>query len=163
MGDMGKSSRWTVGILFEDYLTCMVGCTIVTDYKWQKRCGDTELCTEIKYDRKLHKTGNLFFEYAECTSVGDEFHFCEFVSSGKCKYIAIGDCSRILLFDMDTFRTLMRSNSYHSVETGTSKGFLGKYEDMTPLAMQEFTWEIDPLFCEGKVFEKLNTYKRKDN
>ena len=153
---MGKPDRWTVGGLFEDYLVWRTGCVLVSDYEWQLTHGDTTLSTEIKYDRRLHQTGNLCCEFSECTSPGQPLHYCGFVSSGECLRVAIGDCSRILLIDMCAYRTLMRSPTARIISTETSKAFLLKYELAQPLAQRQFRWDVGPLFCETAEFSERN-------
>ena len=100
---MGERSTDDVGKLYEKYLADKLGMRLNNNKRWQLDYGDTWCKTEIKYDRRLHQTGNLYFEFEECRIPGSSMVSAGVMKQGYKRY-AIGDCSRAMLFRGDILR-----------------------------------------------------------
>ena len=156
---MSAEEQLDIGNAFERYLANRFGWKLCGMDGQQH--GDTVCRTEIKYDRLLHKTGNLFIECRECWTPGQALKAAGILK--QCRQYAIGDCSRVLLFSGNRLVVLREKavrelNKEHSryilctPKTGppTAIGFCGKYEYFRWLAGKdgEFTWNATPLHCE---------------
>ena len=98
--------------------------------KYQYTVGENRCGFEIKHDKKLAETGNLYIEIAEKNKASNK----SFIPSGIYRndntllYI-IGDYNKIFIFDKKRLRTIYEGKYYEKingryVEIGTSQGFL---------------------------------------
>ena len=143
-----KRSSDELGSLYEQYIAAQLSLVLVNDREWQLKYGDTTCKTEIKYDRKLHKTGNLYIEGAESRREGGAL-----VLSGphkECITYLIGDCSRALTFNPRVLcLVLQNAKLTNSLKrTLTSCGVTMPYIELKSLSLEEYTWDTNPLHCE---------------
>ena len=151
MGAVEKPSTDDIGKSFERYLAHRLGFTLIGERRWQIHIADTACRTEIKFDRLLHKTGNLYFEGAGCRRPGGKL-VRESVFKPGCKFYAIGDCSRILIFKATILKALLTSRKQRRPDslkrTPTSCGLTMKYEMAKWYAKSSHEWDEQPLACE---------------
>jgi hypothetical protein len=174
---MGKPSTDQIGSSYEAWVAAAFGFEISTDRRHQIECGDTICGTEIKFDRRLHKTGNVYIE--QCERRSDRGNW---ILSGpyksRCQRYAIGDCSRIVFLSPCYLRqrcelVKKRWDEWHSenasngvikvfedmdriVTTPTSCGILLKFDYAAAVAGRGnvYYWPgTDPLACERSLAE----------
>lgn len=148
---MGKPSTDAIGSAFEKYLADHFGWKLVNERRWQIEYGDTTCKTEIKYDRRLHQTGNLYFEGRESRTKNGKLMLSGVFKRGYRTYV-IGDCSRVLFFKPQILRDKLiaakERGSAMIVQTETSRGLIVPYDYMKWLAVDEYSWPVEPLICE---------------
>lgn len=117
------------GIEYQDFIAEKLwdmGIPIVSygSKKYQYGKGENRNGIEIKYDKKIKDTGNIYIEVAEKTNENNKY----FVDSGIFRsnswlYI-IGDYETIYIFAVNQLKILYDNKKYREVETKTSKGYL---------------------------------------
>lgn len=115
---------------YQDYLIrklYLEGIIIVpfSSMKYQNDIGESLTRHEIKYDKKMKNTGNLYIETHEKRYKNNE----TWVNSGILRndnsiFYIIGDMDECYLFLKNTLKCLYNNDTYMKVETGTSRGFL---------------------------------------
>lgn len=144
------------GRKYEHYVAAKLGLQLIDDAKWQREYGDTLCKTEIKFDRNLHVTGNIFVERSEKRDLYNK----EWVESGPfklCEKFLIGDCSRALLFEPSWLRDLVKRVEWHNGESNgmklitnhdrTGTGIIIPYETAKSCCIEEYVWDAEPLAC----------------
>lgn len=121
------------GLEFQDFcielLLSELGLAI-TPYcsrAYQIRRGETRQGAEIKYDMRLHETGNLFIEIAEKSSVDMPFYTNSGIYRTDNTWLyVIGDYSKVYIFAKNLLRHIHKTGRYREIEIKrkTSKGFL---------------------------------------
>lgn len=115
-------------LIFQDYITDLLhkfgwslNCYSSRKYNIEK--GESLARIEIKQDKRVKETGNLYFETHEkaCTGV--------FVESGILRkdntvFIIIGDYDHLWMFSKKQIQTVLKTETFKMVETETSKGYL---------------------------------------
>jgi len=93
----------------------------------QYNIGESKQGFEIKYDKKLKETNNLWIEIAEKTNPKNK----DYIPSGIYRednsyFYCIGDYNIIFVFTKEKLKKILNENKYKIMEnnTKTSKGFL---------------------------------------
>lgn len=123
---------------------------IYASRKYQFEYGESASGIEIKFDGKLHETGNLYFETAEKANVNN----LEYVSSGIMRQdntwaYLIGDYHEAFLFSKKQLCNLLtlpqarqRNLGMREREIATSRGFtLPKEKAMEWLCLKHFVFD----------------------
>lgn len=143
-----------VGGEFQDFVIDLLlrelglAISMYSSRRYQATRGESAQGVEIKFDRKLHETGNLYIEVAEKTRPENP----DWVPSGIYRndnswLYAIGDYTILYLFSKKWLQRLHASGKYDviTIDRGTSRGFLLRDAEKK-LAMKEIlTGLTDPL------------------
>ncbi len=139
--------RLEEGILFQDFITMQlhkVGIVLqpINSKRFQLE-RENLLGLEIKYDRKMSVTGNLYFETAEKADPNNP----RYVPSGiyradKCWLYGIGDYREFHIFSKTMLRILHKKGHGKRVENGTktSKGFVLPVEQAKVYSAKTLRW-----------------------
>lgn len=115
-------------LVFQDYIT-----DLLHEFGWSLNCyasrkyniekGESLARIEIKQDKRVKETGNLYFETHEKAYNG------QFVESGILRddntlLVIIGDYDHLWLFSKKQLKKLISSGKFPSVQTETSIGYL---------------------------------------
>ena len=114
-----------LGTCYERFVATECGYDLETDRDAQLSGRDTVCGIDFKYDRKLHETGNLWLEYAECRKPGGVMVTAGFAKAG-CDLLFIGDCSRALFI-----RPIMLCNLLDELREGIKIPRDGKLPRLT--------------------------------
>lgn len=105
----------------------------------QFRHGENALGMEIKFDRKLHETRNLYIEIAEKADPANDAWIPSGIHRQDNSWLyAVGDYRGLYLFSIRTLRLVHRARRYRTIETPTSQGFLIPLTDASKLAERIF-------------------------
>ena len=115
-------------LIFQDYITDLLhkfgwslNCYSSRKYNIEK--GESLARIEIKQDKKVKETGNLYFETHEKAVTG------VFVESGILRkdntmFIIIGDYDHLWMFSKKQIQYILVNGNFPKVETETSKAYL---------------------------------------
>lgn len=122
--------RLNKSLPFQDHVAALLikqrglALTTWTSREWQLS-GENFQGVEIKYDREMHKTGNLYIEIAEKTWAENAHFVKSGIFRGDNSWLyAIGDYSVLYVFGMVQLRKAYSLKMYREVDIATSKGFL---------------------------------------
>lgn len=131
------------GLQFQDYVVDklrkydpMFIVNLYGSKKWQNQKGESSSGLEIKYDMRMHETGNLYIEVAEKSNPDNP----NYVPSGIYRndntiFYLIGNYDQAFLFGKYQLQKLYEHDECHKsrgikkIETPTSLGFVYPIED----------------------------------
>ena len=104
----------------------------IEGYANQLKYGDTDVGIEVKFDRRLHDTGNLFIEIDERRTVDKPFVASGIYRDDLSRWYLIGDYSRCYVFKKEALVALHMRRGRPSIisKRKTSHGFLIKPRDI---------------------------------
>jgi hypothetical protein len=138
--------RLKVGQLYEQYICDRlrdehIHLVRTTTRRDQNAIGETYQGWEIKFDRLLHQTRNLFIEHHEKTNPTNRTYVeSGFLRRNNTLNYLQGDYARALVFAPSVLRMLSRQRPSVESDTKTSLGFLITWEDAFQRAERCFTW-----------------------
>lgn len=112
------------GLEYQDFVTKYFSLCCYSSKKWQNEQGENTLGMEIKYDKVLERTGNVYIETHEKTNKDNE----DFVESGCLRtnswLYLIGNYTFAYVFSTKQLKNMFEKHVFAEKEIGTSKGFL---------------------------------------
>jgi len=114
---------------FQDYVSDLlydigIPINLYTSFKYQIEKGESRAGVEIKYDKQLEKTGNIYIEIAERHSINEPFVASGIMRKDNTIFYAIGNYEHVRLFSKKQLQILARSKEFKRVQTDTSMGVL---------------------------------------
>jgi len=96
--------------------------------EYQCKHGENKLGVEIKYDKKMDETGNIYIEVAEKSHPNNPKYIDSGIKRNDNTWLYIIGNKKVA-FVFTKRMLLLRENEYRHVETATSKGFLVPISD----------------------------------
>jgi hypothetical protein len=125
------------GLEYQDFVTKYFSLCCYSSKKWQNEQGENTLNMEIKYDKVLDKTGNVYIETHEKTNADN----AKFVESGCLRtnswLYLIGNYTFAYVFSTKQLKNMYEKHVFTEKEIGTSKGFLINSEDAHKYSINE--------------------------
>lgn len=149
---------------YQDYIQDLlhnIGITIgiYTSYKYQIEKGESRAGFEIKYDKQLASTGNIYIEVKERHNSTDQYIDSGIARNDNTLFYIIGNYDRVFMFSKRQLAELVRTGKFKLVENKykTSIGYVIPVERKRP----EQEWVLDEhknwLLAEwkgGRLYEK---------
>jgi hypothetical protein len=109
----------------------------------QRNKGENVEGVEVKYDKKVSSTGNLWIEVSEKTDPSHHHFVPNGIYSKHAKYYFIGNYNIAYFFDVETLRGLHQNKRYTEItnNTGTSRGFLLPVADLKNIPHRKVIWK----------------------
>ena len=151
---MTFEEQLTEGEKFQDYVSDLlydsgipINQYVSREYQYEK--GESRAGVEIKYDKKMADTGNIYIELAERHSKDKKYIKSGILRKDNTKFYVIGNYKRVFMFSKKQLVSIAKK--FKRVQNDTSIGVLIplKYiEEHDTLALIE--WR------DGKIYEKEN-------
>lgn len=148
-------STYRFGKRYEDWLKACFAFGPNAGIEDEITVGDTACQKEIKYDRKVHVTRNLFIEVEECSLRGRVRHTSPVFESAR--YLVQGDCHECwwipsqLLWEFGESREMKRNAA------GRAYGFILPVATLRKWADIGYVrFGLDPLAIESEELEPIN-------
>ena len=120
--------RLTDSAKFEEYINeefKKCGIDIGFYYYKEQYLGENKFGIEIKNDKVLKNTGNIYIEYQERHRLGEEWNNSGILKEDNSKYWLIGDIDYYLIILKETLVDIFNNKQYDDLkETPTSRGFV---------------------------------------
>ena len=117
--------------------------------KYNIEKGESIAGVEIKHDKRMKETGNIYIEFAEKHYQDKKYVYSGILRKDNTTFYAIGDFHLVLLLSKEQLLATILNNNFQRVQTETSIGYLVPLEYLykhRPLILME--WR------EGKRYEK---------
>lgn len=92
--------------------------------KYQIKVGESIGRVEIKHDKVMKGTGNLFIEYAERHDPNKPFVYSGILRDDNTVFYMIGDYNRTFLLSKPLLISMIQKNNFEKKITPTSKGYV---------------------------------------
>lgn len=117
-------------LIFQDYITDLLyktgwvlNCYSSRKYNIEK--GESVARIEIKQDKKIKETGNIYIEtYERQKSNKGNYIESGILRNDNTVFYIIGDYDRLFMFSKKQIQTIIKTGNFKEVKTETSMGYL---------------------------------------
>lgn len=127
------------GKKYEDYISTTLGIRVYQEEYEQYNLGESPIGIEIKNDKRMNETGNIFIETAEKRRAENPRWIPSGIlrDNGDWGYL-IGNEREAYLFTKERLKEIMKNKSIMTIAAQTSQGFLITIEEAQKYAIKKY-------------------------